>query len=49
MANVLDVLLQAGSGGIIGAIGSVATGVVSIFQSKNQFLHDQELFKRVCL
>lgn len=39
--NVLDTILQAGSGGVIGALASIGTGVVSIFQSKAQFAHDE--------
>ena len=43
MMNIVDVLLNAGSGGIIGALASIGTGIVSIFQSKNQFVHDEKM------
>src|SRR5581483_2072971 len=31
------------SGGILGLVGSIRTGIVSIFQAKNQYAHDERM------
>jgi len=31
------------SGGILGLVGSIGTGIVSIFQAKNQYAHDERM------
>lgn len=41
--NLLDAALNAGSGGIFGLVGSLGTGLVSLFQAKNQFAHDEKM------
>ena len=44
MSNpIIDTLVQAGTGGILGAVSAIGTGVVSIFQSKAQFAHDEAM------
>jgi len=41
--SILDLVGNAASGGILGVVGSVFTGVVSLFQAKNQFAHDEAM------
>ena len=31
------------SGGILGLVGSIGTGIVSIYQAKNQYAHDEKM------
>ena len=41
--NLLDVIGNAASGGILGLLGSGITGVISLFQAKSQFAHDEAM------
>lgn len=41
--DIATLLGNAASGGILGALGSVASGIVSIFQQKAQFAHDEAM------
>ena len=41
--NLLDFVGNAASGGLLGLLGSGITGVISLFQAKNQFAHDQAM------
>jgi hypothetical protein len=41
--NVFEAAINAGSGGLLGLLGSVGNGVISLFQAKNQFRHDEAM------
>ena len=41
--SILDVVSNAASGGVLGLLGSLFSGVVSIFQQKGQFSHDEAM------
>ena len=42
-STVLSALANTSSGGILGLIGSTVSGVVSVFQQKGQFTHDEAM------
>jgi len=41
--TILGTAANAASGGILGLVGSIGTGIVSIFQAKNQYKHDEAM------
>ncbi len=41
--DIVSLLGNAASGGILGCLGSIGTGIVSIFQQKAQFSHDEAM------
>ncbi len=41
--DLVSLLGNAASGGILGCLGSLGTGIVSIFQQKAQFAHDEAM------
>jgi hypothetical protein len=43
--DFLNLIGNAASGGLLGLLGSVSTGIVSLFQAKNQYAHDEAMGK----
>jgi hypothetical protein len=43
ITDILGLAGNAATGGVLGILGSVGTGIVSIFQSKTQFKHDETM------
>lgn len=41
--NILDAVTNVASGGVLGLVGTIGSGVVSIFQAKNQYTHDEHM------
>ena len=41
--SLLDLVGNAATGGVLGLVGSLGAGVVSLFQAKSQFAHDEAM------
>lgn len=41
--SITELIGNAASGGILGFLGSISTGIVSIFQQKSQYAHEQAM------